>query len=681
MRIMKIKLFFLFLFNIFQMIGQELPPSIEQCIEYMTEVSQTENLDYSSLVDALVYYKEVPLDLNKANYDDLHQFLFLTEFQIQELLNHRVDFGKLISLLELQTLPSWDMNLIQLIRPFVTLDDRLSQTQLSLKMVLKYGKGEVWTRYQRCLTPKKGFDSELSTNPYLGAKGSYFSKVKYSYRNNLSFCLLGQNDAGERFFQGKGSNGFDFYAGHLFYQGGKYLKAIALGDYQVQLGQGLNLWLGHAMSKSSEVMMVKKNPIGIKPYQSIDEQRFLRGTALLFGLENWRLLLFASEKRIDATGVNEEKTQFTSLKLDGFHRTENEIAGKEQVKKTIIGSSIQFSKRNFALGIQSVFQGFSMNYQKQMKPYNQFDFSGRSLVSSSIDYRYTYKNGLVFGELAHSSFSNGFAQLHGLLVALTPYASVSLVYRDYQRNYETLYNSGFSEGSATKNEKGLFTGLILKLNTLWSLNSYLDIFHFPWMKYLVDAPSNGYEYLIQSTFKPNKKIELYGRYRLQVREKNSRDSDHSLTELEAVFQRNFRLNLTVQISDALRFRSRVELVTVNRESNIPEKGILVYQDFSYKPKMGPVDFSFRYALFETDSYDSRLYAYESNALYVFSIPAYYYTGSKIYGLLRWTCFEKVDIWFKFGTTIFHNKKSLGSGNEEILGNRKTELTIQFRWEF
>jgi hypothetical protein len=681
MSVIRICICLILMFNMSALLGQDLPPSVEQCIEFVSEMKEEEQIDFTSFIDALVYFLEEPLDLNQASYEELQQFMFLSEFQIQDFLSHRIRFGKWISLLELQTIPSWNMQLIQLFLPFVTLVDRLDQPQLNFRTILKNGKGEFWMRYQQCLSPKKGFDSNLSSNPYLGARGSYFSKLKYAYRNNLSISFLGQSDAGEYFFNLKNRKGFDFYSAHLFYQGGKLLKTLVLGDYQIQFGQGLNCWLGQSMGKSSEVMMVKKSGLGLKPYQSIDEHSYLRGAALSFGVQSCKLLLFGSRKGVDASGINSERTQFSSLKTDGFHRTAKELEAKNQVTEMLFGGSFQYSKRKWACGIHSVYQSFNMEYQSLMKPYNQFDFRGNSFVSTSMDYRYSIRNWLFFGELAHSSYKHGIAQVHGLLVSLNPSASMSLVYRNYQRNYETFYNAGFSEGSNTQNEKGIYSGLSLQLSKSWSLNTYVDWFQFPWMRYLVDAPSEGHSFFVQSTYKPNKRLEVYARYRLLVKEKNSRDSDNTLTELETVYQQNCRLNLTFQVSEAIRFMSRVEYVGINRNSYKPEKGIMLYQDLCFKPKLGPLACTFRYTIFETDSYDSRIYAYESNALYVFSIPAYYYTGSKAYILLRLTCLKNMDLWVKYGTTIYQNKKTIGSGNEEIQQNKRTDLTFQLRWVF
>jgi hypothetical protein len=255
---------------------------------------------------------------------------------------------------------------------------------------------------------------------------------------------------------------------------------------------------------------------------------------------------------------------------------------------------------------------------------------------------------------------------------------MSMVYRNYQRGYHTFYNAGFAEASRTQNEKGLYTGLKFNFTRAFSMNAYVDVFKFPWLRYQVDAPSQGHEWMIQPSYKPNREFEVYFRFREQVRPKNSRDSDGTITPIEDVQQRNYRLNVSYKVMDGVKLKSRIEYVTINRNSNTPESGFMVSQDVIYKPKNFPVDIALRYALFDTDSYDSRIYTYENNALYVFSSPSYYYQGSRAYILLRYTFLRKFDLWARYGTSIFANRNSIGSGAEGINGNTRSDITIQLR---
>jgi hypothetical protein len=76
-----------------------------------------------------------------------------------------------------------------------------------------------------------------------------------------------------------------------------------------------------------------------------------------------------------------------------------------------------------------------------------------------------------------------------------------------------------------------------------------------------------------------------------------------------------------------------------------------------------------------------LYTFETNALYVYSIPAYYYQGSRAYAMVRYTFLRKFDLWVRYGTFIYSNRKDLGSGAEKISGNRKSDITVQLRMKF
>jgi hypothetical protein len=296
----------------------------------------------------------------------------------------------------------------------------------------------------------------------------------------------------------------------------------------------------------------------------------------------------------------------------------------------------------------------------------------------SADYNWVVRNFNFFGEVATSSYSGAFANIHGVLFSLDRRVSMSLIYRNYGRNYQTFYSAGFSEGSRTQNEKGLYAGLKLNLSNTFSVNTYLDIFKFPWLKYQVDAPSDGHEFMIQPAYRPSRRLEVYLRYREQRRQKNRRDSDGTITELEDVLQRNYRFNLTFKVGESIKLKSRVEYVTINRPSNPDEDGFIIVQDLIYNPKSFPVDISLRYALFDTDSYDTRIYTYENNATYVFSVPSYYYRGSRAYVLLRYSFLRRFDFWVRYGVSIFANRESIGSGAEEIIGNTKSDLTVQLR---
>ena len=668
--------------------GQEKADIVQQRIEFITEQLEAENIDLTELVEQLNFFFNNPMNLNSATSESLQDLGLLTELQINDLLLHRKLFGKFISIYELQGLPYWDMNTIYMVLPFVRVDDKLDQLHVSLKEAFEQGKFETYFRVQAIGETKAGYEDvsdsikENSNSYYHGDANRYYTRLRFSYRTNLSIGVTAEKDPGEEFFNGKQKNGFDFYSAHAFYKGGKYLKSVALGDYQVQIGQGLNFWSGYSFGKSADVTNVKKSANPLKAYTSVDEVRFLRGAAVDLGYKNFSLTTFASYKGVDgailADSLIEEQEFVSSINLNGLHRTNSEIGKKHTLNEIIIGSNLRYKLRNFHVGIAAVYLGYDKPFVKDTTPYNQFDFRGKSNMGLSADYNWVFRNFNFFGEVAQSSYSGGLANVHGVLFSLDRRVSMSVVYRNYAKDYQTFYNAGFAEGSKTQNEKGLYSGIKVNWSRAITTNAYVDVFKFPWLKFQVDRPSVGHEYMIQQSYRPSRDFEIYIRFREQNKQKNSRLSDGTITELEDVLQRNFRFNLSYKVSESIKLKSRVEYVTVNRESQEDQDGIILTQDVIFKPKSFPLSLSVRYALFDTDSYDTRIYTYENNALYVFSVPSYYYRGSRAYAMVRYTFLRKFDVWFRYGVSIFANRQNLGSGAEEIKGNTKTDLTLQLR---
>ncbi|NBX80895.1 MAG: hypothetical protein EBQ94_11055 [Flavobacteriales bacterium] len=674
--------------------SQDRSEIIQQRIEFISELYQSEELDLTNVIDQLNFFFENPINLNTTDGEDLEQLYLLSTVQINNLLLHRKTFGKFISVYELQSLKYWDLNTIQLVLPFIVIDNRLDNLHITFKEAMKQGKFELFLRYIPTVERKKGYDKvsdsiqQTSNNYYYGNADRYFTRFRYTYKSNISVGFTGEKDAGEQFFRGAQKSGFDFYSAHAFFKGGKYLRSAVIGDYQIQIGQGLNLWSSYAFGKTADCSTIKKTANPLKAYTSVDENRFLRGAAVDLSYKDLSLLLFASRKKVDAASIADssfDDLEFIStIDLSGLHRTNREIAKRNGLIETITGANLRYSIGALRIGSAFVFQGYDKPYIKATQLYNQYDFRGKSNISFSGDFSYVYRNVNLFGEISknHFNYNNqkqgGLAAVLGALISVDSRATIGIIYRNYSKDYQTFYNAGFSEGSNTQNEKGLFTGIKLKLNSKWSVNGYTDMFQFPWMKYLVDAPSKGHEFLIQPTYKPNKIFEVYGRFRQQLRQRNSRDSDGTVTELEDVMQRNYRLNLSYTVNEFFTLKTRLEYVTIHRKSNTPEKGMLFTQDFIYRPKSLPVDLALRYALFDTDSYDSRIYSFENTALYTFAIPAYYYQGSRAYALIRYSFARHFDLWFKYGVFLYNNRNTISSGAEEIQGSRKSDIVLQLR---
>ncbi len=148
--------------------------------------------------------------------------------------------GAFISIYELQAVPDWDIETIQKVLPYVIVGNTVP-LHADLKQRFTGGQHSVLLRLQQVLEKSNGFlRPDSVANRYFGSPQRVFFRYKYVYRNLLQFGITGDKDAGEQFFKGNQKSGFDFYSFHLFARKMGPVKLLALGDFTVNMGQGLN---------------------------------------------------------------------------------------------------------------------------------------------------------------------------------------------------------------------------------------------------------------------------------------------------------------------------------------------------------------------------------------------------------------------------------------------------------
>ncbi|MBK9148837.1 MAG: hypothetical protein IPM12_13595 [Flavobacteriales bacterium] len=695
---------------------------IEQRIEAAVEQLGGDNdVDLTNLFELLVDRYNDPIDLNHTSAQELHALLLLNDVQVSALLQHIKRNGKLLSLYELQSINGWDAGTIQLVRPFVTVRESQMGARASVREILKQGGHEWTTRSTMNIESRRGSmdrrnpfgkdyaypnGTELpdfgdtavrdslraNSRVYLGSPYRLYTRYRFRYRQNISIGFTAEKDEGEEFFQGSQSS-FDFLSAHLFVRDLGRLKSVAIGDYSAQFGQGLAFWNGLAFAaKSSFTMNVKRNAVGLAPYTSVNENLFLRGAAATFALaRKLELTGFFSKKRIDAnvsaqpTGsdtldTNIPEAIFSSFQEDGFHRTTNELRKKGAVGEQIMGGHLRWKERTWSVGATAARIAYDAVLERNAQPYNQFEFQGEGNTNMSLDWNLLWRNITWFGEAARSA-NGGTAMNSGVLAALDPRVSLSLLYRDYGRDFHGLQSVAFAEGTNPWNERGLYTGIEVRPNRRWQLNAYFDQFRFPWLRFQTDAPSNGFDWLAQVNWRPSRQVEIYARVRHQDRARNIAEDVRGIDPLVRAEQTNYRVNVSAKVSPSISLRSRVETVDFQRGQSPLQHGFLLYQDVVHRPLSSPLELTARFALFESESYDARVYAYENDLIGVFSIPAYYGRGMRWYAMARVTPFRRVDVWLRYGAWIYRDQASISSGLQEINGNVRSDLKAQVRWMF
>lgn len=682
---------------------------IERSIENIAEGLEDDNIDFTNLFDVLTSFYENPINLNAKNIKgDLLETQLLTEFQVNDLLKHIETNGKLMSVYELQAINGFDNRTISNLLPFVTVNTNFYSPNTSFKDMITNSSSELFLRYTRILEDQKGYrevtDEEWldsKNTRYLGNQDRLYTRYRFRYLNNVSIGFTAEKDAGESFFGNQratelfGLNqqkGFDFYSAHFYLSNIGKVKGLAIGDYHIQLGQGLTFWTGLAFGKSIDVMSYKRNAQGIRPYASVDENNFLRGAAVtLAPIKNIEVTAFGSRKNIDANlqiddNENPEDNDglvstFTSFQASGNHNTVATLEDKDLLQETYVGGNVKYVNNNLQFGLTGIYSSFGGDINRALQPYSQFQFNSNTNVNIGADYNYIYKNFNVYGELSRSA-NGGVGQVHGLLASLDPKLSLSMVYRNYDADYQSVRSTAFSDGSTNVNEKGLIVGLEAKPNLKWTISAYMDQFKYPWLRFQVDQPNTaGYDGMLQVKYKHSKKLEMYGRIRNRQRLRNTSEEITAIKPVVNVEDWFYRFNISYKISESIQLKNRVEYRTFQKGTAPQETGYLAYQDITYKPKSSPLSFTFRYALFEMTSYDARIWAYESNVLYAFSIPAYFNRGTRTQLTVRYRIRKGIDLWLRWAQWHYNDVESIGSGLDEITGNNKTEVKAQLRFKF
>lgn len=677
-------------------IAQELDPIdqkhsiIEQRVDFLLDANESGDADFTTLFEQLDYYYDNPLNLNSADEIDLIDLGLLNDLQINHLLAHIENNGKLITFEELQSIEGFDLESIRMIAPFTKVSGDLDRPALSLKSILDEGSAQLFLRYTRILEEQEGYapidDQELEENPnrrYLGSPDRLYSRFRFNYANNVSLGITAEKDPGEEFLQGSQPRGFDFYSAHLFLQGFGKVKQLAIGDFQAQFGQGLTFWSGLAFGRTPSIFTLKRNAPKLRQYTSVQEDLFLRGGGITLAHNNIELTLFYSATKVDAniSGRDTLNNEFivSSLSEDGFHRTENELADKNAILNSYLGGHLAYQKRNLSIGLTAVHNEIGANYQAREQLYNKFSRIDNQNSNLGVNYNYIYKNLNFFGEIAHS-VDGGIAYTNGALVVIDQRLSLAIQHRKFEKNYIPIQSNAIGESSTNTNEEGMFIGLNAKLSEHISLSAYADRFAFDWLRFQTDAPSEGHRLLTQLTYSPSRSMELYFRFRQRNRGRNDRFNAAEINQVVEESTTNYRLHFAYKISSSFQLKSRLE-ITNYLLGNHQESGTLLYQDLIYKQLSSPISIALRYALFDTDSYYSRIYAYENDVLYAFSIPAYSGRGSRFYISTKYHFRRGVDLWLRYAQSYYTDRNEIGSGKEQINGNTKSELKAQLRLKF
>lgn len=666
------------------------PPSLEptdvqqliaDIIEDLSAQDESEQ-DYSDLTEQLQALAERPINLNTATLEQLRALVFLNDFQLASLQQYRDSLGPVYSIYELLCLPGFNQLDVQRLMPFLRFGEQAVQDAPRLK--LRKGRNQLAVRFRTQLETPAGYSSDYTgSGRYLGNKHSYFLRYSYQLRQRLQLGVVAEKDPGEPIFDGTFKTGIDYLSGYVALNDYKRISKLIVGAFDAGFGQGLTFWSGLSFGKSGTLGGSKRS-FGIKPHASAYEAQYLQGVGISVNItKKLEFTLFGSYRRIDARltdTLDNGELAFTSLPETGYHRTLSELANRNVMPELVAGGNLRYSLGDARLGLTFVHQQINGDFDKTPAVY-ELRVQPTEKTALGLDFNLGLKQHRFFGEAALDCNGGHLAAVLGGLFNVTSTVQVSLIGRAYSTRFNTRYTAGFAEGN-TANEQGMYVGLSLLPAKGWKLSAYADLFRFPWMRYGIYSPSFGRDFLLYSEHVLGGGVSA--QIRLRFKQKAVNQSGATVVGTTPVVQQtssSARLQLTCAVNRSLTLKSGFYANLYATDSIAREAGFALTQDVAYRFSRVPLQINFRFAVFDTPSWNTRVYSYESDMLYSFSVPSYSSKGTRTFVLLRYSPLRMLDVYLRFAQTYFGQEEQLGSGADKLQGNTRSELKMMLRLRF
>lgn len=631
-------------------------------------------LNWENELEELSTRLQEPVNLNTATREQLEQFPFLSDIQIEHLLAYIYIHGQMQTIYELQLIEDMDRQTIQYLLPFVCIkainNEPAFRWKTMLKSAAKYGKNEVLTRMDIPFYKRKGYE-----HTYLGP--AVYNSVKYSFRysDRLYAGVVAEKDAGEPFAALHNRNGYDYYSFYLLLKNCGWLKALAVGNYRLSFGQGLVISTDYLMGKTIYASSFNNRSSGIKKHSSTDEYNYFRGIAATVALaKHWDISGFYSHRSLD--GVIKDG-EITSIYKTGLHRSRKEADKKHLFTLQLTGGNVSYQQNRIRLGITGIYYVFNRPYEPELTGYSKYNLHGNNFYNFGIDYAYRWHRFSFQGETAIGK--QGWASLNRLQYSPVQDVHLMLIHRFYSYDYWAMFAHSFGEGSTAQNEQGYYLGVETSPFAHWKFFASFDLFSFPWKRYRVSKASRGMDGLVQATFTPRTNLSMDLKYRYKQKERDLTGSKGTLTL--PIFHHQFRYRLNYSLKDVFSSRTTLDYNHFHSQDRAANIGYQVTQMISSQLPWARLFADVQGSYFFTDSYDSRVYAAEKGLLYTFYTPSFQGHGFRFSIRLRYELNKHWLFITKFGETVYLDRNEIGSGNDLIRGNKKADIQMQLRIKF
>jgi len=610
-----------------------------------------------------------PLELNSASADQLAASGLFTSFQIHNLIKFRERFGSLYSIYELVGITGFRLSQIQEIAPY------LSVNQMTRMPGAKGNRHMVMINLGQSVPKKSGYHSlpeTGGTRAYSGSPLKTDIRIKSELGRSLSLGLTYEKDAGEPFINGIKPQ---FISGYLQYRGDRHLKQVVLGNFK--LHHGLGLVNGTGFIHSPESLMVNRQSMSrLRAYSSKSETGYERGVGCVLDLKIIDLLIWASYLQMDLSlrslPENPENINWVKyFRTSGLHRTMGEQAGQNLAYRIHSGVQALYKAKNMDVGLMLGLEATgltgrgtdSLRSISNSKPGNSFSLHG--------NWRKDHLH--IFGELAVDRWKSA-AIFLGATCHFSDFVQGRIFLHQYGVNYRGLKPSAYSSGSSIENEQGFALCLHVEPGRLITADFTGELFNYPGPRYTCLVPSMGYRYSI--VLKNTRTANLSWKFLWLKKSWQTTPGDGKIGVRSIQNSEVDRIDLQIGSHQRITWQSRF-ILSLYSQGSTPVPGYAAVQQIKL-PASKVLKCVVQFVLFHVEDWENRIYLYEPGFYYGFSFPSYYGSGQKSTVVLTFKPLIKLTIAGKIALTSYHDRKSIGSGNDLIQGNQKWEIGMQIR---
>lgn len=577
-------------------------------------------------------------NINRINAEELASLHVVTPLQIESFFSYRNKYGDFISLMELQAVPLWDIHTIKNLLPFffINTEEPLAP---QLKQRFKEGNHRLLFR----------MGSQAGLEGRLLKRTSQLLTYRFNFNNLLQLGFTTEKDGGEYSFT-------DHFSTYAAIRKKGMINNLVIGDFTVNMGQGLLHWQGYALGQSAQLISGYRQTELFKPHTGTDENRYHRGVAISLKKNKVELSAFISSQKIDASMELDSMgiaKWVTSVRTSGVHKTESELKGKNALGWQSAGGRLKFNFTKVFGSINFLGHHFDKPLQQSPEPHNVFSMQGKNFMMTSIDGSWFTRMGFLYGEIAIQS-SHALALVGGWMKSLDTKLDISVSGRRIDKSYSSFQSNCNCSSGEAEGEKGISITLNYHPIPQHQFEIFSDRYKRDVITYGTDGIQYGTANGIQYKWIINKKAEYYVRWSNRVKNSNNAVENEKSNALPFQRDDHWRSHFSNKIDQHWTMRIRNEWSRIRNLDPKKETGFLHYVEVIYKPPMKSFSFSLRGTFYETGGYASRIYAFERDLLGYYSVPGHSGTGSAYYALLQCK-------WKKFTVSakLLYNKNETG----------------------